>query len=194
MVALNVRMTLEWPWLEGRGRPCLGCLRPGLGGSARWRPASGRARVGYRARGTHAGPGGGEKQVSVGMWGLEVPSFSRGLRFRPRVGRQVRWLRPQVGFHGGWLGLGKGSYTAPNHPGTPACLCPPRGLGVVGSRQPLPHQCRPRPSRPPPSAEAGGSKRPEQDPVPDPGLGARLPERAQVQGGPGHVPDHEGGR
>lgn len=43
-------------------------------------------------------------------------------------------------------------------------------------------------------AEAGGSKRPKQDSVFDPGLGARLPERAQVQGGPGHVPDHEGGR
>lgn len=42
--------------------------------------------------------------------------------------------------------------------------------------------------------EAGGSKRPEQDPVSDSGLGTRLPERAQVQGGPGHVPDHEGGR
>lgn len=80
--------------------------------------------MGYRARGTQAGLGGREKQVIVGMWGLEVPGFSRGLRPGPRVGRQVRWLRPQVGFHGGWPGLGRRSYTAPNHPGTPPCLCP----------------------------------------------------------------------
>lgn len=38
-----------------------------------------------------------------------------------------------------------------------------------------------------------GAQREEQDPVSDPGLGSRLPQRAQVQGGPGHLPDHEGG-
>lgn len=44
------------------------------------------------------------------------------------------------------------------------------------------------------SSETNRAERQEQDPVPDPGLGPRLPQRAQVQSGPRHLPDHEGGR
>lgn len=39
-----------------------------------------------------------------------------------------------------------------------------------------------------------GTKCPKQNPVPDPGLGSRLPQRTQIQGGPRHVSDHESGR
>ena len=43
----------------------------------------------------------------------------------------------------------------------------------------------------PPAADR--AERAQQDPLPDPSLGTRLPQRAQVQGRSGHVPNHEGG-
>lgn len=42
--------------------------------------------------------------------------------------------------------------------------------------------------------EAARAEREEQDPISDPGVGPRFPQRAQVQSGPGHLSDHEGGR
>lgn len=42
--------------------------------------------------------------------------------------------------------------------------------------------------------ETTWTEREEQDPLPYPGLGPRLSQRAQVQSRPGHLSDHESGR
>lgn len=42
--------------------------------------------------------------------------------------------------------------------------------------------------------DTDGAKCQKQNPVPDPGLVSRLPQRTQIQGGPRHLSDHESGR
>lgn len=153
-----------------------------------------QSQSGLQSEGHPRWSGGRGEAGQCGNVGLGGPQLLPRVTVQAPSGQTGAMASSSGGVSRGMAGLGERVIHSPQPPGHPSLPLPPRGLGVVGSRQPLPHQCRPRPSRPPPSAEAGGSKRPEQDPVPDPGLGARLPERAQVQGGPGHVPDHEGGR
>lgn len=153
-----------------------------------------QSQSGLQSEGHPRWSGGRGEAGQCGNVGLGGPQLLPRVTVQAPSGQTGAMASSSGGVSRGMAGLGERVIHSPQAPGHPSLPLPAPWARSSGVSPAPASPVSPTALTPSPSAEAGGSKRPEQDPVPDPGLGARLPERAQVQGGPGHVPDHEGGR